>query len=105
MKQKMQTVLYLKPMGDFCQLGDGWLFVDKLLLIQVTKFRTINSNSEIGAKHPLSILKQTNVLITNVLLIKAAILKHQITRKQILLVLIWHISWVYTLKQLLIKKS
>lgn len=69
----MQTVLYLKPMWDFCQLGDGWLFVDKLLLIQVTKFRTIYSNSEIGAKHPLSILKQTNVLITNVLLIKAAI--------------------------------
>lgn len=43
-------------MGDFCQLGYGGLLVNKLLLIQVSKLSSIKTNSEVGAKHPLSIL-------------------------------------------------
>lgn len=43
-------------MRDFSQLGDGRFFVHKLLLIQVAKFRAVKSNSEVRAKHSLSVL-------------------------------------------------
>lgn len=47
---------HLQPMGDFSQLGYCRLLVNKLLLIQVSKLSSIKTNSEVGAKHPLSIL-------------------------------------------------
>lgn len=48
-------------MRDFRQLRDCRLFVDKLLLVQVAKFRTIKSNSEVRTKHPLSILSAEEI--------------------------------------------
>lgn len=52
--QTSEGQIYLQPVGDFCQFGDGGLFVHKLLLIQVAKFGAVKSHPEVSPKHPLS---------------------------------------------------
>lgn len=41
-------------MRDLSQFSDGWLLVDKLLFIQVSKARAIETHTEIGPKHSLT---------------------------------------------------
>lgn len=51
--------LYLQSVGDFRQLGDHLLLVDKLLPVQVTKLGAVETHTEIGAKHSLALLVHT----------------------------------------------
>lgn len=43
----------LESVGDLSQFSDWWLLVDKLLLIQVSKPRAIETHPEVGPKHSL----------------------------------------------------
>lgn len=40
-------------MRDLSQFGDRRLFIDKLLLIQISKAASVEANTEVGSKHPL----------------------------------------------------
>lgn len=59
---------YLQPVGHLWKLGDGRLFVHKLVPIQVSKLVSIEAHPEVGPKHPLTFL-----------LIKSAIINKCIT--------------------------
>lgn len=41
-------------MRDLCQFSDGWLLVDKLLFVQVSKTRAKETHPEIGPEHSLT---------------------------------------------------
>lgn len=43
-------------MRDLRKLGNCRLFVNEFLLIQIPKFGSIETNSEVGSKHPLMTL-------------------------------------------------
>lgn len=59
----LQTAIYLESVWDLSQLGDGRLFVYKLLLVQVPEFRTVQSDSEVRTKHSLPILSDRKYVL------------------------------------------
>ena len=54
---------YLQPVGHLWKLCNGWLFVHKLVPIQVSKFVSIEAHPEVGPKHPLTLLLIKSAII------------------------------------------
>ena len=43
-------------MGNFRQFGQRWLFINELFAVQISKFRTVEPDSEISSENSFPVL-------------------------------------------------